>query len=79
MPNAPEQRIDDAFQLADHRPDPPSLDKPLPRTRFPDSASPAHQLVVLARAPHHDPAYAARSEYDRPDARRHVHHAAPAH
>jgi hypothetical protein len=35
--DASEQRIDNAFQLADHRADPPALDQPLPRTRFPDA------------------------------------------
>src|ERR1051325_244542 len=31
----PEQRIDGPLQFADHRPDPPSLGQPLPRTRLP--------------------------------------------
>ena len=65
--------MDGAFQLADHRPDPSSLDQPLPCARFPDTAGVAHQLIVLARTPHHHPADAERTEYDRADARRQIH------
>src|SRR5690349_11519137 len=36
-----------------HRPDPPSLDQPLPCARLPNTTYPAHQLIVLARTPHH--------------------------
>jgi hypothetical protein len=42
--DAPEQRIDAALQLADHWPDPPSLNQPLPRTRFPSQTPPALRI-----------------------------------
>jgi hypothetical protein len=71
-PRLPKERIDGAFQLADHRPDPPALDQPLPSARFPDTACPAHEFIVLLWTPHHHPAHTARSEYDRTDARRHI-------
>jgi hypothetical protein len=70
--DAPEQRIDYAFQLADHRPDPPSLDQPLPRARFPDTACPAHEFIVLLWTPHHHPTHAERPEHDWTDALRHI-------
>jgi hypothetical protein len=68
-----EQRIDGAFQFADHRTDPPPLDQPLPPARLPDAPCPTHQVIVLARTPHHHPADAERPEYDRTDAWRHIH------
>jgi hypothetical protein len=54
------ERTQPRFQLAEctvGRSDPPSLNQPLPRTRFPDAPCPAHQLILLARTPdHHHPA-----------------------
>lgn len=32
--NAPKRRIDSAFRLADHRPDPSPLNQPLPRAEL---------------------------------------------
>jgi hypothetical protein len=72
-PSLSEQRIDGAFQLADHRADPSSLDQPLPRARFPDTTDLAHQVIVLPRALYHDPAHPKRPKHDRTDARWHVH------
>ena len=43
--DAPEQRIDGMSQFANHRPDPPSLDQPLLRTRFPETATPSRKLA----------------------------------
>jgi hypothetical protein len=40
--DAPEQRIDGALRLADHRPNPPPFDRPLLRARLSDIACPAH-------------------------------------
>jgi hypothetical protein len=54
-----------ALQLAEHRPNPPSLDQLLPRARLPDIPCPAHDRVVLPRATH---GYAA-SPIERPGVR----------
>jgi len=62
------QRIYGALQLTDHRSDPPSLDQPLPCTRFPDTTGLSHQFIVLPRTQHHHPSHTERPEHNRADA-----------
>jgi hypothetical protein len=51
----PEQRVSDAVQVADQRPDPPPLDQLPPAARLPHAAGLAHQRRDLARAAHSHP------------------------
>ena len=58
----PEQRIDGALQLADHRADPPALNQPLPHARLPDAPCPASAHRIGAdTAPSPSPRRASRT------------------
>jgi hypothetical protein len=73
-----EQWIDGALQLADHRPDPATLDPPLPNTRVPNWPLPYASSGRIAQASDCHPA-TDDAEHDRPDAVRDIHHTIPAH